>query len=84
MTDIDMDCERCDKRRDSFRDDPVGDLLSYICDPQPWVSTIVAIAHNAKGFDSQFILNRAILMKWKPEPILNGLKIISMKFEHIY
>ena len=43
----------------------------------------MAIAHNAKGFDSQFMLNRAIQMKWKPELILNEFKIISMKFEHI-
>jgi len=38
---------------------------------------------NAKAFDSQFILNRAIQMKWKPELILNGLKIVSMKIEHM-
>jgi len=49
----------------------------------PWVSKIVAIAHNAKGFDSQFILNRAMLMKWKPELILNGLNIICMTFEYM-
>jgi len=80
---IDMDCERCGKRRHSFWDDPIGDLLSYLCEPRPWVDKVVAIAHNAKGFDSQFILNRAILMKWKPELILNGLKIVSMKIEHM-
>ena len=40
-------------------------------------------AHNEKAFDSQFILNRAIQMKWKPELILNGLKIVSMKIEHM-
>ena len=43
----------------------------------------MAIAHNAKAFDSQFILNRAIQMKWKPELILNGLKIVCMKIEHM-
>jgi len=43
----------------------------------------VAIAHKAKAFDLQFILNRAIQMKWKPEIILNGLKILSVKIEHM-
>ena len=43
----------------------------------------MAIAHNAKAFDSHFILSRAILMQWKPELILNGLKIVSMKIEHM-
>jgi len=43
----------------------------------------VAIPHNAKAFDLHFILNRAIILKWKPELITNGLKIISMKMEHL-
>jgi hypothetical protein len=60
---IDMDCERCGRRRHSFFEDPVGDLLSYLCEPRPWCKKVIAIAHNSKAFDSQFILNRAILLK---------------------
>ena len=82
-SDIDKDCERCGKRKYSFWDDPVGDLLSYLCEPRPWVSKVVTIVHNAKTFDSQFILNITFQMKWKPELILNGLKIVSMKIEHM-
>jgi len=78
------DCERYGKRKHSFWDDPIGDLLSYLCEPRPWVSKVVAITHNAKAFDSLFILNRAIQMKWKPELILNGLKIVCMKIEHMF
>ena len=59
-------------------DDSVGDWLSYLCKPRPLVNKVVAIDHNAKDFDSQFILNRAFLMNRKPELILNGLKIVSM------
>ena len=65
-----------------FSNDPVGDLLTYLCKPRPWSRKIVAIAHNAKAFDLHFILNRAIKLKWKPELITNGLKIISMKMGH--
>jgi len=77
------DCDRCGRRSHSFYNDPVGDLLSYLCEPRPWASKIVAIAHNAKAFDLHFILNRAIMLKWKPELITNGLKIISMNMEHL-
>ena len=59
------------------------DLLTYLCEPRPWVSKIAAIAHNAKAFDLHFILNRAMELKWKPELITNGLKIISRKMEHL-
>jgi hypothetical protein len=33
----------------------------------------MAIAHNAKAFDLQFILSRAILLKWRQELILSGM-----------
>ena len=81
MDDVSINCERCG-RRHSFRNDPVVDLLTYLCEPRPWASKIVAIAHNAKAFDLHFILNRAIKLKWKPELITNGIKIISMKMKH--
>ena len=59
-------CARCGRRRHSFLEDPVGDLLSHLCEPRPWCKKVDAITHNAKAFDSQFILNRAILLKWTP------------------
>jgi len=81
ILDCSIDCERCGRRRHSFWNYPVGDLLTYLCEPRPWVSKIVAIAHNAKAFDLNFILNRAIKLKWISEIITNGVKIISMKME---
>jgi len=77
------DCFRCGKRKHSFWQDPVGDLLIYLTEPRPWANKIVAIARNAKAFDLHFILNRAILLKWKTEMIMNGLKIMCMKVEHL-
>jgi len=81
--DDERNCARCCKRRHSFFQDPVSDLLSYLCKLHPWCKKVVAIAHNAKAFDSQFILNRTILLKWTAELILDGLKIVSMKIHQI-
>ena len=58
--------------------------IGYLCEPRPWCNKVVATAHNAKAFDLQFILKRAILLKWNPQLILSGLKIISMKIQHIH
>jgi len=77
------DCVRCGKRKHSFWDDQVGDMLLYLREPRPWSKEIVAIAHNAKAFDLHFICNRAIVFKWKPLLIMNGLKIMCMKMEHL-
>jgi len=48
-----------------------------------WANNIVAFAHNAKAFDLHFILNRAIMLKWNSELIMNGFKIVCMKMEHL-
>jgi len=74
---------RCGRRKHSFWQDPVEELLSYPTEPRPWANKIVAIAHNGKAFDLHFILNQAIMLKWKPELIMNGLKIMCMKMGHL-
>ena len=83
MEDAERDSEWCGKRKHSFWDYPVGDMLTYLCKPRPWIKKIVAIAHNAKAFDLHFILNRAVLLKWQPELIMNGLKIMCTKMQHL-
>jgi len=83
VEDIERECVQCGVRKHSFWDDPFGSMVSYLCEPRPWVNKMIAIAHNAKAFDLQFILNRVILLKWRPELIMNGLKIICMKMGHL-
>jgi len=68
------DCVPCGKRKHWFWDDPVGDMLCYLFEHRLWANRIVAIAHNAKAFDLHFILNGAIMLKWKPKLIMNGIK----------
>ena len=74
---------RCGQRKHSFWDDPVGDLLTYLCKPRPWANKIFALAQNAKAFELHFIQNWAILLKCKPELIMSGLKIMCIKMEHL-
>jgi hypothetical protein len=54
--DIKTDCVRCGRKRNSFFDDPVKDLLSYLRQARHWCNKVVTIVYNAKAFDSQFIL----------------------------
>ena len=71
------------QRKHSFWDDQVWELLLYQRQPRPWANRIVAIAHNAKAVDLHFLLNRAIMLKWKPELIMSELRIMCMKMEHL-
>ena len=69
---------------DAIHSTTVQWAICYLCEPRPWCNKVVAIAHNAKAFHSQFILKRAFLLKWNPQIILSGLKIISMKMQHFH
>jgi len=74
--DIERNCVRCGKRKHSFLEDLVRSTQSYLCEPRPWVIKAVTTAHNVKSFDLLFILNRPVRLKWQPEVIMNGLKIM--------
>jgi hypothetical protein len=71
-------------RGNTWEADPVGELLNYLCEPCPWANKVVAIAHNTKAYGLHFILIWAILLKWQPELIMNGQKIMSMRVEHLH
>ena len=61
----------------------MGDMLNYLCESRPWAEKIFVIAHNANTLDLHCILNRAILLKWQVDMIINGLKIMCMRVEHL-
>ncbi len=57
-------------------------MLAYLYETQLWVNQIIVIAHNSKAFDLHYILNRAVFLKWSPELVMRGQKILKIKFEH--
>ena len=83
VDDSGRECERCGIRQHAFWEDPVGDLLTYLFEQRPWVRQIIAIALNAKAFDLHFILRRGVLLKWRPELVMSGQKIILMKISTV-
>ena len=60
-----VDCVLCNRRKHSFWQNPVGELLSYLTEPRPWDNKIVPIAHISNPFDLHFILNNAIMLKFE-------------------
>ena len=67
---------RCGKTKHTPWQNTVRDLLTHLTKPRPWANKIASIAHNTKAYDLHFIMNRALLLKWKPEIIMIGLKIM--------
>ena len=83
VDDINIPCDHCGTRKHSFWDTPVKAFIDYLCTPRDKINKIIAIAHNAKSFDLQFILNYMISLKWTPNILLNGTKIVCMRVHHI-
>ena len=83
VEDVEPACLQWLVRKHSFWDNPECSMLSYLCEPRPWFNKVIAIVHNAIAFDLQFILILAILLKWRHKMLMNGLKIMCMKMEHM-
>ena len=79
---VDTPCSVCGIRKWSFWERHVEEFTDYLCKPRNNIDKIVAIAHNAKSFDSQFLLNHTIKRKLTPNILFNGTKIICMRVQH--
>ncbi|XP_046749824.1 uncharacterized protein LOC124413342 [Diprion similis] len=63
--------------------DPVKELVDFAIRPIHDFARIVCIAHNAKGFDAQFILRHMVEQAGNPpQAILSGSKIIMLETGH--
>ena len=83
VDDVNTPCNACGVRKWAFWQKPIEEFVNYLRKPRKNIEKIIAIAHNAKSFDSQFILNYMIKLKWTPNILLNGTKIICMRVHHI-
>ena len=87
IADISIPCSICGSVREHvFRDEPIKQLVNYALIRRKNIGEIICIAHNAQGFDAQFVLKHLVARKdfrETPSVILNGSKIIVMKFANL-
>ncbi|KAG8226562.1 hypothetical protein J437_LFUL004734 [Ladona fulva] len=70
-------CDKCGIREKLYSsDDPVRDFVKYIESLGNIFRSVTCVAHNAKGYDENFVL-KSILenTSWKPQVIMNGTKL---------
>jgi hypothetical protein len=80
--DVSNPCEFCGRREYVFEIDPVKQLVDLSLSRKKEFKQTICIAHNAQGFDAQFILKHLAERKdlrVKPSVILSGSKIILME-----
>lgn len=81
-------CENCDVVEEETKwkvfvgNEALDDFCHYLFDTE-WNCPVTAIAHNAKSFDCQFILEYLHRQTVKPSIIIKGLQIIQMKYGRV-
>ena len=79
-------CTYCGVREYVFDRGPVKQFIDLVFSKRKTFKHIICIAHNAQGFDSQFIPKYIVERgdtRVKPSVILNGTKIILMEIMNV-
>jgi len=80
MDDLSVYCEQYGKRIHAFWQDLVGNIIIYGCPDNS--RTRFMLFHTTHGYDAQFLLSRFLALRWAPQMIMNGSKILSMVVEN--
>jgi len=84
LDDLSVDCEQCGKRIHTFWKDPAGKFIEYLLLSRLFADKVYAISHNSRGYDAQFLLRRFLELRWAPQLIIDGSKILSMVVENLH
>ena len=83
VDDLSFDCERCGKRVHVFWQDTVVKFVDHLRQSLPFADKVYVISHNSRGYDAQFLRRRFLEMRWAPQLIMDGNKILSMFVENL-
>jgi len=80
-----VDCIQCGKRTHVFwAETPVGKFIDYLRQSRPFTDKNYVIPHNSRGYDAQFLLRKFLELRWTPQLIMDGTKILSMIVENLH
>ena len=78
-------CDKCGIREFVFNRDPVKQLVDLLLSYKNF-KKVICIAHNAQGFDGQFIFKYLVENhgeRVQPTVIMNGSKIVLMQYSNV-
>ena len=82
LDDLNVDCEQCSKRTHVFWQEPVGKFIVYPRQSRLFAEKIYILSHNSHGYDAHFLLRKFLKLRWTPQLIMDGNKILSMIVEN--
>ena len=82
---LSVDCKQCGKRTHVvWTEHPLGIFIDYLQQSRPFADEIYVVSHNSRGYDVQFLLRTFLEMRWTPQLIMDGTKILSMIVENLH
>ena len=84
VDDMNVDYEQCVKLTHVFWQDLVGKFLDYLRQSRPFADKIYILSHNSCGYDAQFLLQKCLELRWTPQLIMDGTRIVSMVVENLH
>ena len=77
--------KQCGERTHVFwAEDPVCKFIDYLRQSRLFANKIYIISHNSPGYDAQFLLRKFLEMRWTPQLIMDGTKILGMVIENLH
>jgi len=78
--DVTNPCDTCGEREHVFSGrNTLKNFMAYVTSHTGF-NKVIVIAHNAKGYDSQFVLGYMVSsLRWEPEVIMTGTKIMTIQ-----
>ena len=84
VDEMSVDCEKCGKRIHVLWQGPVGKFINYLRQSRTFADMVYIISHNSREYDAQFLLRRFLELRWTPQLIMDGSKILSMVVENLH
>jgi len=85
VDDLNVDCKLCGKRSHEFwAEDPVGKFIDHLRQSRLFADKIYVISNNSRGYDAKFLLRKLHELRWTPQLIMDGTKILSMVVENVH
>jgi len=77
-------CEQCAKGVHVFWQDHVRKFIGYLRQTRLFADMVYVFSHNSRGYDAQFLLRRFLGLRWAPQLIMDGSKILSTVVENLH
>ena len=84
VDDLSVDCKQCWAYLRFWAKDPVGKFIDNLRQSRLFADKICVTSHDSRAYDAQFLLRKFLKLRWTPQMIMGGTKILGMVVENLH